>query len=87
MSALRTELGIDEIFARLETLTQEVRALKADTGPKYLTVDQVAEMCNKTPRTVARWIAQGRFDVRRNGKTPLIPNDQVIPIARQSRQR
>ncbi|WP_156026073.1 helix-turn-helix domain-containing protein [Sulfitobacter sp. 20_GPM-1509m] len=85
MSALRDELRIDELFARIDALTQEVRSLKTQSGPELLTVQQVADMCEKTPRTIARWIADGRFTVKRNGKTPLIPRDEVTPIVPQSR--
>jgi excisionase family DNA binding protein len=87
MSALRDELGIDELFARIDALTEEVRALKTYTGPELFTVYQAAEMCGKTPRTIARWIKDGKFTVQRNGKTPLIPRDEIIPIAQQFRQR
>lgn len=87
MSALRDELGIDELFARIDALTQEVRSLKTYSGPELLTVQQVADMCHKTPRTITRWIAEGRFSVQRNGKTPLIPRNEVTPIAPLSRQQ
>lgn len=86
MSALRDELGINDLIDRLDELTKEVREMKGQRGPDLLTVQQVAAMSGKTPRTISRWIAEGRFNIQRNGKTPMIPTNEVTPIVQQSRQ-
>ncbi|WP_372993805.1 helix-turn-helix domain-containing protein [Sulfitobacter sp.] len=95
-AALRKEMGIDEILARLESLTQLVEQMTQQKGPELLTTDQVAEMLDVTPRTVSRWRAQGKFTPHNRGKTPLyaleevtemMPASNVTPIVQQSRQR
>lgn len=94
-NALRQELGIDEILAKLDALSSELRTLKASKGPELLTIDQAADMIKKSPRTVSRWRAEGRFTPHSSGKTPLIAISEITPLipadvtpsARQSRQR
>lgn len=94
-TALRKEMGIDEILAQLEALTRLVEQMAQQKGPDLLTIKQVADMLNKTPRTIERWRAEGKFTTHRNDKTPLIaldevtpmmPTTNITPIVRQSRQ-
>lgn len=87
MSALRDEIGMDEVLAKLDALQARLDAMITYTGPELLTVDQFAQMRGVTPRTVGRWMKEGRIVVDRIGKTPMIPREQAIQADQQSRTR
>jgi hypothetical protein len=87
MSALRDELGMNDVLAKLDALTSLVQRMAAAPHPAFYTVDQVAEMENCHPRTISRQIARGERPVTRRGSKPMIAAADVIPADPQSRTR
>jgi hypothetical protein len=87
MSALRDEMGIDEVLAKLEALSSMVERLAATPQPAFYTVNQVAEMENCSPRTISRRIASGDLPVTRRGSKPMIAAADINPIDPQFRKR
>ncbi len=49
-----------------------------DSLPKFLTVDEVAEVCRVSLRTVRRWIADGDLPVHRLGRRVLVSEDDFL---------
>jgi hypothetical protein len=87
MSALRNEIGIDEVLAKLDALSALVQSMAAAPQPAFYTVDQVAEMENCHPRTITRQISRGERPVTRRGSKPMIAAADVIPAGQQSLKR
>jgi hypothetical protein len=77
------------ILARLDALTVEVRALRAERGPETpsgdLTVEQFAQAIGRKPLYVYRRIASRKIAVRSGGKPYQIPADQVAKFRKPTR--
>jgi hypothetical protein len=87
VSALRTEIGIDEVLAKLDALAARIDTLSNAIQPAFYSVDQVAEMEGCHPRTISRQIARGERPVTRRGSKPMIAASDVIPAGPQSLER
>jgi hypothetical protein len=87
MSALRDEIGMNEVLAKLDALSSLVERLAAAPQPTFYTVDQVAEMENCSARTISRQIARGERKVTRRGTKPMIAAADIIPAGPQSLPR
>ena len=77
MNAMAKELGIDKLTAKIERLEYLIVELAEDRRPQYYTLAQAAIEWGKSPRTVGRWVAEGKIPVTRIGKTPMIHRDII----------
>lgn len=77
MSALRKEIGIDEILARIAELQQAVAELGEDRRPEWYTIQQVADSRGQTARTIQRKIALGEIEVVRRHGRRMIHRDHI----------
>lgn len=54
--------------------------LRLEDAPDLLTVEQVAELFQRTPRTIDRWCNQGVFQPIHLGRTKRIAREDVLKL-------
>lgn len=77
MSALRQEIGYDEVMARLDDLQSSIARLAADNRPEWYTIRQVADHRGKSVRTIQRKIARGEIKVTERHGERMIHRDDI----------
>lgn len=81
-------------FSNEETKRTKTRAQAIRLSNSKYSINEIAEICHSTRRTVSRWISQWEKDgfdslieQRRPGRNPIIPpdrHDEVINIIKES---
>lgn len=83
------EASVQTILARLDALTDEVRALRAERSPPVpagdLTVEQFAQAIGRRPLYVYRRIASRQIAVRSGGKPYRIPASEAAKFRKTTR--
>ena len=77
MSALRKELGIDEIHDQLAELKLIVKGLAIDRRPEWYTLQQVADERECSLRAIQRHIAEGKLKAVTRGGKRWVHRDDV----------
>ena len=77
-------LGILALRQDVNRLIKMFEDFASENQQAEYTVAQVAKLWNKSPRTIHRYIADGRIKVVRYGATPMIPREVVSQGVPQS---
>jgi len=77
MSALRQEIGIDEVMRSLAEIKATLAALQQDNRPEYYSIRQVAEHHGKSVRTIQRYISEGKLPVTERFGERMVHRDDV----------
>lgn len=77
MSALRKELGYDEILGEVRELKALVKQFTQNSGPRFYTIDQVAEAWGVSTKTIRRRMDEGELPFVRKGGRKLVKREDV----------
>jgi excisionase family DNA binding protein len=84
---LTTPLQLQEIVSR--AVAEQLQSYFPKDGqpfaefPEYVTIDEVAQMCNVSKSTVNNWIKDGRLKPSKNGRVIRFPKTDIIALLQQ----
>lgn len=77
MSALRQEIGFDEIMLKIDRLQETIAKLAVDQRPEWYSLRQCAEHRGKSLRTIQRKVARGELGVTRRHGERMVHRDDI----------